>query len=279
MDKSISKHSVLITGCSTGIGLAAAQMLKARGWNVIASVRKAEDATRLQQLGLKTVLLNIVDPVSIQSALDETLTLTGGKIDALVNNAGMAIPGAVEDLEREILQRQFDTNFFGVMDLTREVLPFMRRQGHGRIVMISSILGRVAMPWRGAYNASKFALEGITDTLRQELHGSGIHVSLICPGPIQSRFRDNSLLNFDEYVDTANSVHRETYARLRAQTGAEKDQIPFTLPPEAVARRIARALESARPKARYYVTMPAYVLAFLRSFLPVRWMDALVSRI
>ncbi|MGH8372299.1 MAG: SDR family NAD(P)-dependent oxidoreductase, partial [Gammaproteobacteria bacterium] len=248
-------------------------------WNVIACVRKAEDAARLQQAGLKTVFLNIADPVSIQTALDETLTLSGGSLDALVNNAGMAIPGAVEDLEREVLQRQFDTNFFGVMDLTREVLPFMRRQGHGRIVMISSILGSVAMPWRGAYNASKFALEGITDTLRQELRGSGIEVSLICPGPIKSRFRDNSLLNFDEYVDTANSVHRETYARLRAQSGAEKDNTPFTLPPEAVARRIVHALESARPKARYYVTVPAYALAFLRSVLPVRWLDALVSKI
>ncbi|MGH8369627.1 MAG: SDR family NAD(P)-dependent oxidoreductase, partial [Gammaproteobacteria bacterium] len=168
---------------------------------------------------------------------------------------------------------------FGVMDLTREVLPFMRRQGYGRIVMISSILGSVAMPWRGAYNASKFALEGIADTLRQELRGSGIQVSLICPGPIKSDFRDSSLLNFDEYVDTANSVHRETYMRLRAQTGAEKDNTPFTLPPEAVAQRIVRALESTRPKARYYVTVPAYVLAFLRCVLPVRWMDALVSRI
>ncbi|HEX5340666.1 MAG TPA: SDR family NAD(P)-dependent oxidoreductase, partial [Gammaproteobacteria bacterium] len=247
--------------------------------NVIASVRKAEDAERLQQSGLKTVFLNIADPVSIQNALDETLTLTGGKLDALVNNAGMAIPGAVEDLEREVLQRQFDTNFFGVMDLTREVLPLMRRQGHGRIVMISSILGRVAMPWRGAYNASKFALEGITDTLRQELRGSGIEVSLICPGPIQSRFRDNSLLNFDGYVDTANSIHRETYMRLRAQTGEQKDNTPFTLPPEAVARRIVWALESRRSKARYYVTVPAYVLALLRCILPVRWLDALVSKI
>jgi NAD(P)-dependent dehydrogenase (short-subunit alcohol dehydrogenase family) len=273
------KRAVLITGCSSGIGLAAAQLLAKRGWNVIASVRKAEDAGHLQHMGLKTVLLNIADPVSIQTALDETLTLTGGRLEALVNNAGIAIPGAVEDLEREVLQRQFDTNFFGVMDLTREVLPFMRRQGHGRIVMISSILGRVAMPWRGAYNASKFALEGITDTLRQELRGSEIHVSLICPGPVKSRFRDNSLLNFDEYIDTANSVHRETYARLRAQTGAEKDNTPFTLPPEAVAQRIVHALESSRPRARYYVTVPAYALAFLRCVLPIRWMDALVSKI
>jgi NAD(P)-dependent dehydrogenase (short-subunit alcohol dehydrogenase family) len=279
LNKSASKRSVLITGCSTGIGLAAAQILSARGWNVVASVRTAEDAERLQRLNIKSVLLNIADPASIQTALDETLTLTGGRLDALVNNAGIAIPGAVEDLEREVLQRQFDTNFFGVMDLTRSVLPLMRRQGHGRVVMISSILGRVAMPWRGAYNASKFALEGITDTLRQELRGSGIEVSLICPGPVKSRFRDNSLSNFDDYVDSANSAHRETYVRLRAQTGVQKDNTPFTVPPEAVVKRIEHALDSRRPKPRYYVTMPAYVLAFLRCVLPVRWLDSLVVRI
>ncbi|HET7650829.1 MAG TPA: SDR family NAD(P)-dependent oxidoreductase [Gammaproteobacteria bacterium] len=273
------RRSVLITGCSTGIGLAAAQTLYARGWNVVAGIRKVEDAERLRQLKLSTVLLNVADPLAIDTALDETLTLTGGRLDALVNNAGIAIPGAVEDLARDVLQRQFDTNFFGVMDLTRSVLPLMRRQGHGRIVMISSILGRVAMPWRGAYNASKFALEGITDTLRQELRGSGIEVSLICPGPVKSRFRDNSLSNFDDYVDSENSVHRETYARLRAQTGAEKDNTPFTVPPEAVVKRIEHALESRRPKPRYYVTAPAYVLALLRNVLPVRWLDALVSRI
>ena len=279
MMQDMHKRAVLITGCSSGIGLAAAHMLAARGWNVIAGVRKAEDVSRLQQMGLQTVLLNVADPVSIGDALDETLTLSDGRLDALINNAGIAIPGAVEDLEREVLQRQFDTNFFGVMDLTREVLVLMRRQGQGRIVMISSILGSVAMPWRGAYNASKFALEGITDTLRQELRGSNIRVSLICPGPVKSRFRDNSLLNFDEYVDTANSVHRDTYARLRKQTGAEKDNTPFTVPPEAVVQRIVHALESRRPRARYYVTVPAYVLAFLRAILPARWLDAIVTRI
>ena len=172
MSTKSDKHTVLITGCSSGIGLATAQVLKARGWNVIASARKAEDVQRLKQLGLRAVQLNIADPASIEGALNETLTLTGGRLDALVNNAGLAIPGAVEDLSREILQRQFDANFFGTLELTNSALPIMRRQGHGRIVMISSILGRVAMPWRGAYNASKFALEGLTDTLRLELRGT-----------------------------------------------------------------------------------------------------------
>lgn len=280
MSKNIhASKAVLITGCSTGIGLATAQVLNSRGWNVVASARKAEDVQRLKHMGLQAVRLNIADPISIEDALNETMTLTGGRLEALVNNAGLAIPGAVEDLSREILQRQFDTNFFGALELTNAVLPFMRRQGHGRIVMISSILGRVAVPWRGAYNASKFAMEGITDTLRMELRGTTIKVSLICPGPVASRFRDNALANFDEYVDTTSSAHRESYARLKAQTGEEKDNTPFTVPPETVAKKIARALESGHPKARYYVTVPAYFLAFLRCVLPTRWMDALLSRI
>ncbi|MGH8363172.1 MAG: SDR family NAD(P)-dependent oxidoreductase [Gammaproteobacteria bacterium] len=272
-------RSVLITGCSSGIGLATAKALKNRGWQVIASARQDKDVARLKDMGFQAVRLNVADSETIAAALDETLTLTGGKLDALVNNAGIAIPGAVEDLSREVLQRQFDTNFFGTLELTRSVLRLMRRQGHGRIVMISSILGRVAMPWRGAYNASKFALEGITDTLRLELRGTNIKVSLICPGAVKSRFRDNSLANFDEYVDTASSPHHEAYVRLRAQTSVEKDSQFFTVAAEAVAERIAHILMSSRPKARYYVTVPAHVLAFLRCILPTRWMDALLAKI
>ncbi len=272
-------RSVLITGCSSGIGLAAATVLAARGWRVVASARKPEDVTKLRAAGYSAVQLDVADSASIAAALDETLTLTGGRLDGLVNNAGIAIPGAVEDLGREHLERQFATNLFGILELTNSVLPLMRRQGHGRVVMISSILGRVAVPWRGAYNASKFALEGLSDTLRLELRGSGVQVSLVNPGPVNSRFRDNSLANFDAWLDTSASPHRETYARLRAETGARKDDQPFTVPPEAVARKIAHALESRRPRARYYVTLPAYALATARCLLPVSWLDTLLSRI
>ena len=272
-------RSVLITGCSSGIGLAAAGLLAARGWRVVASARQLEDVERLRAAGHTAVQLNVADPESIATALNETLTLTGGRLDGLVNNAGIAIPGAVEDLSRELLKRQFDTNLFGTLELTNNVLPLMRRQGHGRVVMVSSILGRVAVPWRGAYNASKFALEGITDTLRLELRGSGLYISLVNPGPVRSRFRDNSLANFDAWVDTSASPHRERYAQLRAETGARKDRQPFTVEPEAVARKIAHALESRRPRARYYVTLPAYALATARCLLPGSWLDTLLSRI
>ena len=272
-------RSVLITGCSSGIGLAAAISLAARGWRVVASARQSKDVEKLKDAGHSAVRLDVADTSSIAAALDETLTLTGGRLDALVNNAGIAIPGAVEDLNRGHLERQFATNLFGTLDLTNRVLPLMRRQGQGRIVMISSILGRVAVPWRGAYNASKFALEGLTDTLRLELRGSGIHVSLVNPGPVKSRFRDNSLANFDAWLETDTSPHRETYARLRAETGSRKDDQPFTVGPEAVAAKIAHALESRRPRARYYVTLPAYALATARCLLPVTWLDTLLSRI
>jgi NAD(P)-dependent dehydrogenase (short-subunit alcohol dehydrogenase family) len=279
MSSKSENRSVLITGCSSGIGMATAQVLKTRGWNVIASARKTEDVQRLKDSGLRAIRLNIADPVSIADALNDTLTLTGGRLDALVNNAGIAIPGAVEDLSSEVLQRQFDTNFFGTLELTNAALPLMRRQGQGRIVMISSILGRVAMPWRGAYNASKFALEGITDTLRLELRGTGIKIILVCPGPVASRFRDSSLANFDEYLDAASSPHKDSYTRLKAQTGEKKANTPFTVPPETVADKIAYVLENSNPRARYYVTVPAYALAFLRCVLPTRWMDALLARI
>jgi NAD(P)-dependent dehydrogenase (short-subunit alcohol dehydrogenase family) len=271
--------SVLITGCSSGIGLATAQVLKSRGWRVFASARKPEDVTRLSAQGFEALQLDVCDSASIERAFATLFTLTGGTLDALVNNAGIAIPGAVEDLSRENLQRQFDTNVFGLMELTRRVLPAMRHQGRGRIVMISSILGRVAMPWRGAYNASKFALEGITDTLRLELRGSGIHVSLVNPGPVKSRFRDNSLDNFEREVESSASVHAGRYARLKAETGSQKDDQAFTVGPEAVAAKVARALESRSPKARYYVTFPAYVLATARCLLPTAWLDAVLARI
>ena len=275
----MSSRTVLITGCSSGIGLATAELLKARGWRVIASARKPEDVSRLKADGFDAVRLDVADSASIQQALAETLALTGGALDALVNNAGMAIPGAVEDLSRENLQRQFDTNFFGLIELTRAVLAVMRRQGPGRIVMVSSILGRVAMPWRGAYNASKFALEGITDTLRLELRGSGIRVALVNPGPVRSSFRDNALHNFDLQVAPQDSLHAADYSRLRAETGAEKDGQPFTVGPEAVAAKIAHALESRRPKRRYYVTIPAYILATARCILPTAWLEVVLARI
>lgn len=272
-------RSVLITGCSSGIGLAAADGLAAAGYRVFASARRDEDVEALEAAGLEAVRLDLTDPASIQHALDEVLERTGGTLDALFNNAAYGQPGAVEDLRPEVLRAQLETNLIGTHDLTRRVIAVMRRQGHGRIVQNSSVLGMVALPFRGAYNTSKFALEGLTDTLRLELRGSGIHVCLIEPGPIVSRFRANAYAMFKHNIDPEHSAFREAYAALEARLAAEGPTAPFTLPPEAVVKQLRRALEARRPKPRYYVTFPTHLFGLLRRVLPYRTLDRLLLRV
>lgn len=272
-------RSVLITGCSSGIGRATADHLRASGWRVFASARRSVDVERLAQDGLQSLLLDLDDPASIERAVDTVLEKTGGRVDALVNNAAYAVPGAVEDLSREALRHQFETNLFGTIELTNRIMPVMRAQGTGRIVMVSSILGLVAMPWRGAYNASKFALEGITDTLRMELSGSGIHVALIEPGPVESRFRENAIANADAHIDMTGSRHKERYHRMRRYASAPDGRMPFSVPPQAIAMKIAHALESRRPRIRYRATIPTHLLSRLKHFVPASWMDRLLARI
>ena len=188
----MSGGSILITGCSSGIGFQVAQGLRARGWRVFATARQPADVTRLQADGLESLALDLRDSASIQTAVTAVLERTGGRLDALFNNGAYGQPGAVEDLSREALREQFETNLFGTLELTNRLIPVMRRQGGGRILFNSSVLGLVAFPYRVAYVASKFALEGLADTLRLELTGTGIHICLIEPGPILSRFRDNA---------------------------------------------------------------------------------------
>jgi len=272
-------RSVLITGCSSGIGRCVAEGLRARGWRVFATARKARDVATLEADGFETVQLDLDDSDSIREAVDEILLRTTGTLHALFNNGAYGQPGAVEDLKRHVLRAQFETNLFGTLELTNRILPVMRRQGHGRIVMNSSVLGFAAMPMRGAYNASKFALEGITDTLRQELHGTGIHVCLVEPGPIESRFRANSLQKFIENIDMDASVYREQYLRTLKRLKTEGPAVPFTLGPQAVLKKVIHALESRCPKPRYYVTVPTYLFGFLRRVLPTRAMDAILRRV
>ena len=272
------RRSILITGCSSGIGRACALGLMARGWRVFATARREEDIEDLNGLGLEALYLDYDEPESIAACVSEVVRRTGGRLDALFNNGAYGQPGAVEDLTREVLRRQFETNLFGWHDLTRQVIPVMRAQGHGRIVNNSSVLGLVAMKWRGAYNASKFALEGLTDTLRLELRGSGIHVILIEPGPIWSKFTETALKHFEANIDIEHSPYREIYeARRRRLAGKEKPN-PFKLPPEAVLKKLIHALESPRPKPRYFVTVPTHVMAFLRRILPTRALDAILDR-
>lgn len=273
------QRTIFITGCSSGIGRTVAIGLQKRGWQVFASARKADDVTKLSELGLPALQLDLDDSTSIQHAVDNLLEQTGGKIYALFNNGAYGQPGAVEDLTRDVLKAQFETNLFGWHELTCRIIPVMRQQGEGRIIQNSSVLGLVAMPYRGAYNASKFALEGLTDTLRIELLGSGIHVSLIEPGPIKSRFRANAVLKWQENINADTSYHRKNYLAMETRLNKTGAAVPFTLPPEAVLKRVIHALESPRPKARYYVTLPTYLLGGLRRLLSSRVLDWVLNNL
>lgn len=267
------QRTILITGCSSGIGHTCAQGLAARGWQVIASARRATDVERLRAEGLTAVQLDLDDPASIAAGLAATLEHTGGRLDALFSNAAYGQSGAVEDLTRDVLRAQFETNLFGTHDLTRRVIPIMRAQGQGRIVQCSSLLGFVALPFRGAYVASKFALEGLTDTLRMELKGTGIAVVMLEPGPILTRFRANAEAAWRRNIDFETSHFRDTYRHMEARLQKVGPTQPFTLPPEAVLRRLIQALESPRPRARYPVTLPSHLLWTLRRLLPVGLLD------
>lgn len=271
--------SILITGCSSGIGLCVAEGLQRRGYRVFASARKPQDVTMLQEKGLESLQLDLADSASIHRAVDEVLARGGGRLDALFSNGAYGQAGAVEDLSRAVMRAQFETNLFGTMELTNRIIPVMRKQGYGRIIMNSSVLGLVALPYRGAYSASKFALEGLTDTLRLELAGSGIHISLIEPGPIKSRFRANSFAVFKRTIDIEHSAHRVHYQGVLRRLEKPGPAAPFTLPPEAVLKRVIHALESPRPQRRYYVTFPTYLFATLRRVLPYFALDWALKRI
>ncbi|TCM86929.1 SDR family oxidoreductase [Rhodovulum steppense] len=275
----MAQRSVLITGCSSGIGYDAAYALHARGWRVFATCRAEADCDRLRAEGLESFRLDYADEASIAAAVDEALGRTGGTLDALFNNGAFACPGAVEDLPRGALREIFEVNLFGVHDLTRRVIPAMRAQGHGRIVNCSSVLGFVPMKWRGAYVATKFALEGLTDTLRLEMRDTGVKVILIEPGPIATRIRANSIPHFERWVDWQASARAEQYrATLLKRLYEKRPPDRFELPPAAVSARLIHALEHPRPRARYFVTTPTWIMAALRRALPTAALDWIVAK-
>jgi short-subunit dehydrogenase len=270
--------TVLITGASSGIGYYCAIRLNKAGYKVIASCRRQEDVEHLIGEGVSCIQLDLADSTSIQAGVKRFFELSDGKIYALFNNGAYGQPGAVEDLSRDTLRKQFETNVFGWCELTNLVLPTMLQQGHGRIIQNSSILGFIAMPFRGAYTASKFAIEGLSDTLRLELKGTGIFVSLIEPGPIRSLFRKNALQALEKNIDIPQSRHSEQYqASIRRLTKAE-DATKFTLGPEAVYQKLIHALESSKPKVRYQVTTPTHILRFLKRLLSDKMLDRLLSK-
>ena len=246
---------------------------------MFASCRKEADCQRLKDEEFDSPLIDYQDEATITSGLQEVLEATGGTLDAVFNNGAFACPGAVEDLPTDALRDIFQANFFGWHELSRQVIPVMRAQGHGRIVQCSSILGFITLPWRGAYNATKFAIEGLTDTLRLEMRDTQIKVVLIEPGPVTSDFRKNAIPHFERWIDWENSPHKEQYAtglRKRLYGGKSKDT--FELPASAVTKKLTHALESPRPRARYYVTTPTYVMGTLRRLLPTRALDWVLSK-
>jgi len=228
--------------------------------------------------GFESVRLDLADSQSIQQAFEQVMQHTDGQLYALFNNGAFGLPGAVEDLSRENIKYQFETNVFGWLELTNLAIPVMRKQGFGRIIQNSSVLGFVAMPFRGAYNTSKYAIEGLSDTLRLELRGTGIYISLIEPGPITSKFRANAVRELEQHINIENSVHREKYIGVLQRLNKQGPAVPFTLPPEAVLKRVLHVLESRRPKPRYYVTFPTYLFGYLKRFLSFRQMDFLLAR-
>ncbi|MBI1385275.1 MAG: SDR family NAD(P)-dependent oxidoreductase [Rhizobiales bacterium] len=270
-------RSVLVTGCSTGIGRAAAIGLRNRGWRVLATARSKADLASLAAEGLESIALELRDPASVAACAERALELTDGRLYGLFNNAAYGQPGAVEDLTPELLRDQFEVNFFSWHDLTRRLIPAMRANGTGRIVQCSSVLGFISPPYRGAYNASKHALEALSDAMRHELAGTGISVSLIEPGPIESRFLSTALAALRDNIAIASSPHAERYrARLAAMEAGGNQR--FKLPPEAVLAKLVHALEAERPKLRYYVTFPTYFAAYAKCYMPRMIYDRILAR-
>lgn len=280
----MTARSLLITGAASGIGRDAARGLAARGWRVLATCRNPDDCAGLIAEGLESFPLDLASGESVAAAAAEALDRTGGRIDAVFNNGAFACPGAVEDLPRAALREILEVNLIGQLDLTNRLLPAMRARdagrGAGRIVMNSSVLGLVAARWRGAYVATKFALEGLTDTLRLELRGTGIRVILIEPGPIATRFRQNAIPHFERHIDWKASPHRAAYEAtlLKRLYAPEAKRDRFELPAAAVTATLARALEARHPRARYTVTTPARVAGLLRRMLPAGALDLILSR-
>jgi len=277
----MTQKTILITGCSSGIGHDAAHTLLKRGWRVFATCRKAADATRLEGEGLEGWALDYEDEASVAAGAAEALKRSGGKLDALFNNGAWALPGPMEDVPRDGLRAIFEANVLGPHQLTTAVLPAMRAAGSGRIINCSSVLGMVALRYRGPYNATKFALEGLTDTLRRELRDSPIHVSLIEPGPIRTPFRRNTRGPYERWVQPgrAQSAHPDhMWAEVERKLYKDKKKgAKFELPPSAVTAKLIHALENDKPKPRYFVTTPTYGANILRRFLSTRALDWVIG--
>ncbi|MGD9625002.1 MAG: SDR family NAD(P)-dependent oxidoreductase [Arcobacter sp.] len=272
-------QNILITGCSSGIGLETALILKRNGIKVYASARKDKDVEMLKDLGFETFKIDVRNKDEIKYAL-ETILKNDLKLDAVFNNAGFGQPGAVEDLSVKVLKKQFNTNFFGLHEVTIQAMKIFRAQGYGKIIQHSSVLGIISLKFRGAYNASKYAIEGINDTLRQEVLGSQIYISTINTGPVTSKFRENALKKFNKNITVEGSFWEETYKKeLKARLETTEDKAPFNLPASSVANTVLKIMNTKKPKPRYYVTTATHLLGFFKRILTTSLLDKLLNKI
>jgi short-subunit dehydrogenase len=272
-------QNILITGCSSGIGLATAIMLKENGYKVYTTARKKQDVKHLKAQGFCAYKLDVTKPKHITKVLNDIL-VQEGHLDAVFNNAGFGQPGAIEDVSTQVLKEQFETNVFGLHEVTLQCMKIFREQGHGKLIQHSSVLGFISLKFRGAYNASKYAIEGLSDTLRQELIGSNITLSIINTGPVTSKFRENALIKFKQNIDINNSFFAPTYNNeLKVRLENDKDNTPFNLPATSVAKVVLRIMQSSKPKPRYYVTGATHLLGFFKRVLSTSLMDKLLNRI
>ena len=273
-----SGRSILITGCSSGIGLSAVRTLTKRGWRVFATCRKEDDCERLRGEGFESYRIDLEDTPTIGAGVQEAVKRTGGTLEAVFNNGAYAIPGALEDVPVEAMRAIFEANLFGWHELTRHALPVMRAQGRGRIVQNSSILGFIPLPLHGPYCSTKFAVEGWSDVLRLELRETDIHVSLIEPGPISTKFRENARIQFERWIDREKSSYQAALNREAGRLNQPELESKYTLPAEAVVEKLIHAVESSRPRARYYVTRPTYMLGAIKRVTSSRVLDWVLAR-
>ena len=268
--------NIVITGCSSGIGLETAKYLKSKGYKVYPTVKNEAHIPTLQKMGFENVMkLDVREPFEIADVIASVL-VEDGKIDVWFNNAGFGQAGAIEDIETHILREQFETNVFGLHECTRQIIPVMRRQGHGKIIQHSSVLGLVSLFGRGAYNASKYAIEGLTDTLRLELKDTNIHPVLLNTGPITSSFRETAMKKLQENVDIENSIFKENYLR---NLSKEKSSVPFNQEPIAVAKVVEKIILTSKPKPRYYITKATYILGYLKRILSTSALDKVLIKV
>lgn len=271
--------NILITGCSSGIGLATAELLKQKGFKVYASARKEKDVQILRDLGFYTFKLDVRKKDDISFALNEIIN-NDNKLDAVFNNAGFGQPGAIEDITTEVLKEQFETNVFGLHELSKQTMKIFRKQNYGKLIQHSSILGLISMKFRGAYNASKYAVEGLSDTLRLETLNTNIFISTINTGPVTSKFRENALEKFNLNVDYQNSFFLETYKKeLKIRLESKEDNAPFNLPASSVANVVLDIMNTQKPRARYYVTKATYILSYAKRILPSSILDKILNKI